>query len=86
MYRRGDDGKAERKADGRFVHDNAGEWDLEVTLLKAYQLRPWEVARLDPDFVQELLAASEAENSKQYRDWANKQAERANKRGGGDDD
>lgn len=48
-----------------------------MTLLKAYQLRPWEVARLDPDFVQELLAASEAENSPAYQKWLEQQRKRA---------
>jgi hypothetical protein len=50
-------------------------------MLKAYQLRPWEVARLDPDFVQELLAAAQAESSPAYQKWLEQQRKRASKAG-----
>ncbi len=44
------------------MHPALAEYMVYVNLLERYQLKPWEVDAMDPDFVDVLLAKMTAEN------------------------
>jgi len=46
----------------------AGEFDYQISLLSRFQIRPWDIHKCDPDFLEELLAYGQAEDQKQKAD------------------
>lgn len=50
------------------VHPALAEYMVYINLLERYQLKPWDVDAMDPDFVDVLLAKLTAENRLAERD------------------
>lgn len=57
---------------GRLVKAAVGEWDLEVLLLRHCHLHPDDVDRLDPAFVEQLIADIQADSDPAYLKWLEK--------------
>jgi hypothetical protein len=79
LFKRDSEGHALRDGSGKFIRDDVGDWDLEAELLESHGLRPWEVARLDPDFVLTLITRTNAKNSPTFQKWLERQSKRTSK-------